>query len=55
MVLHEIFRVVSRFPCYISFISRKIDFIWDSAQVLYLARGIRSKRASGWSLVNLLL
>ena len=36
MILHEIFRVVSRFPRYISCycISRKIDFLWDSILVL---------------------
>ena len=30
-ILNETFRVVSRFPRYISCISRKIDYLWDSA------------------------
>ena len=35
MILHEIFRVVSRFPRYIScYISRKVDFLWDSVMQL---------------------
>ena len=30
IILHEIFRVVSRFPRYIHVIYRKIDYLWDS-------------------------
>ena len=40
MILHELFRVVSRFPRYISIhvISRKNDYLWDSA---YSVHGFR--------------
>ena len=34
MILHEIFRVVSRFPRYTFYvILRKIDFLWDSVSL----------------------
>ena len=38
MILHELFRVVSRFHATLHVISRKIDFLWDS--VLLTVPGI---------------
>ena len=32
MILHEIFRLASRLPATFHFISRKIDFLWDSVE-----------------------
>ena len=30
LILHEIFRVVSRFPATFHVISQKVDYLWDS-------------------------
>ena len=32
MILHEIFRVVTRFPPTFHVVSWKIDFLWDSVE-----------------------